>query len=293
MPRQGPPSLKRRLRYDPTGTALEPRSLTPAERRFCDELLIDCDPGEAALRAGYKKREDGSRLLARPKIHSAVMARFRGRMTRVQIEHDYILKRWLLLESADPRELAEHWRVPCRYCWGIDHQYQYTSIEMRVAQQEHRLQYANVEVPPLFDELGGDGYTINRAPMRGSDYVLAHPDKVANSDHTCPAHPCHGDGTPHLIFHDTRNLSEAAALLYKGLRIVGNSYEMLQRDQDDARLNVAKHMGYFTVDKQGTSESEPSRMTDEQLDAVILSHASDEDIPSELVGEIREDAKQD
>lgn len=287
-------SSRRHLGYDPTGTALEPRSLTPSERRFCDEVPMDCDLGEAALRAGYPTRAHGARLMAKSKIHNAVMARIRGRMGRVQLEHDYVLKRWLLLESADPRELTEHWRVPCRYCWGVDHQYQFTSIELREAQQTHRLRHAEVVNPPLFDELGGDGYTINREPMRGPDYALMHPGVAANSDHTCPAHPCHGNGVPHLIFHDTRRLSPAAALLYKGVRMTnGGGYEFLIRDQDDARIQVAKHLGYFTVDKEGDRPPiEPREMTDEQLDAVILSRAADEDLVQvEALEPAREDAK--
>ena len=53
-------------------------ALTPKQRRFVDEYLIDLNATQAAIRAGYKKntaRQIGSENLSKPAIAKAISSR--------------------------------------------------------------------------------------------------------------------------------------------------------------------------------------------------------------------------
>ena len=271
MPRR----IQNPRKYDPPGRVNHvPPPLTPAERRFLDELLVDMDEGRAAIDAGFPTRAYGRKLLAIPRVNMALLARLRRRAERVHVEADYILRRWFLLESADPREISEHWMVPCRYCWGDEHQFQFNDVELRDATQAHKFAQLKIEDETKrtpFDEQGGGGYTILKPPCRGPDWAAfeaerGHSGAVATADHTCPA--CYGEGVHHVIFHDTRTLSPGAALLYKGVKQTGKTYEILTRDQDAAREQMAKHLGMF-VERKLILVADARQMTDLELNNAI------------------------
>jgi phage terminase small subunit len=243
--------------------------LEPKEAWFAEEYLVDFDPIEAARRAGIAEPEkSGPRLLSRRKIQRAIALSRARRATRVQIHADYVINRWKVLVDADPRELTEMWMVACRYCWGIDHSLQMTDGEFRAARSAH--QENMLEFSPQdrtdFDEQGGAGYSINRFPMRGPDFVemaKAHGQIVeANSNHSCPE--CHGHGMATPIFHDTRSLSPGGRALYKGVRRLANGgFEVLMRDQEFAEVQLAKHL----PDPNKYSSKSIEEMTDEELEA--------------------------
>jgi phage terminase small subunit len=259
-------------------TLRAPRELEPLERRFLDELLVDMEPAAAARRAiGPDFGEEGAKLLKRPHVNAALLARLQGRAKREGVETDYVLHRWALLEKADPRELSEHWMVPCRRCWGVDHQYQFNDVELRDEKQAHLARMLQIVDPKNrvpFDELGGGGYTILREPCRGPDWVEFHTRRgrkgqlTETADHTCPE--CYGDGIPHVVFHDTRYLSPGAALLYKGTRLTKGGYEITTRDQDAVRVELAKHLGYYR-EHTPLTEFDPEKLTDAHL-AIVLGH---------------------
>ncbi len=58
-------------------TKKKPGELTPKQKRFADEYLIDCNATKAAVRAGYSKEKSGGcsyayKLLAKPHIRAYV-----------------------------------------------------------------------------------------------------------------------------------------------------------------------------------------------------------------------------
>ena len=69
-------------------------SMTPKQRRFVEEYLIDLNATQAAIRAGYAKSGasvEGTRLLANAKIATAVAAAQAKRSERTEITQDYVL----------------------------------------------------------------------------------------------------------------------------------------------------------------------------------------------------------
>ena len=68
--------------------------MTPRQRRFVDEYLIDLNATAAALRAGYARStaEDQSyRLLKQPEIAAAIGAAQKERAERLRLTQDYVL----------------------------------------------------------------------------------------------------------------------------------------------------------------------------------------------------------
>lgn len=69
--------------------------LTPRERRFVAEYLIDCNASAAALRAGYAKQTygaNGSQLLEKPLVAEAIAKAEAKRAAKTGITADRVLK---------------------------------------------------------------------------------------------------------------------------------------------------------------------------------------------------------
>lgn len=69
--------------------------LTPKQRRFVEEYLVDLNATQAAIRAGYSARSadvTGSRLLANAKISTAVQAGQAARSKRTNVSQDWIIE---------------------------------------------------------------------------------------------------------------------------------------------------------------------------------------------------------
>lgn len=223
--------------------------LPPREAKFLTEYLKHFNGVRAAKAIGVTNSMSGftsSTILKSERVRSALRGALEERRDAVDVKVDEVARYWYDVATADPRELSQHVYVPCRCCWGVDHQYQHTDGELRTRHQEHRA--AQLKLPeedrcPL-DELGGAGYTINRYPMRGPDWETRMermyaeiraplPEGLeANSDHSCPE--CHGDGERRVWFADTRHLSAAAVRLYNGVRVTREAVEIKMMDRIDA-----------------------------------------------------------
>lgn len=262
--------------------------------RFVDALMGSAkfDPSKAALEVGIQSRDVGS-FIARKEIRAAVEMARRYRANRLVPQADYVVSRWHAVVRADPRELVEHWRVPCRHCWGHDHRFQYTDIELRDAVTTHRA--AQMKLPERdrveFDDQGGGGYTINRDPWRGPDFIefmerhraqagLPPFELEANSDHSCPR--CFGHGEPYAYFHDTRHLSADAATLYLGIETTRHGVKMLTRDKAQAEQLLARHLGALEPEARPVSST---TITEEMADAIIAAYGHTTDAEFSVVSD--------
>lgn len=71
---------------------LEAGDLTPRQRYFVQEFLIDCKPAKAAERSGYVAGH-GRQLLEMPKIRAAIGEAMRQRSARTKITQDYVISK--------------------------------------------------------------------------------------------------------------------------------------------------------------------------------------------------------
>jgi phage terminase small subunit len=216
--------------------AASPEELSPRKLRFIEEYLIDLNGKQAAIRAGYganRAEVTASELLADRKVSEAVKKAQDARAEMTKITAKAVLEDLWMIAQADPREIVEHRRCCCRYCWGAGNRYQRTAGEMERDRAAHaqRVEEAKrnpkLSKPGSFDQKGGIGFNPKRDP---------------NAD--CPE--CFGDGVGETFVHDTRKLSRTAARLYAGMKQTKEGLEVKMHSQDDALVNVGRHLGLFT-----------------------------------------------
>jgi hypothetical protein len=71
------------------------QQLSPRQRRFVDEYLVDLNATQAAIRAGYSARtanEQGPRLLVNVGIATAIQTAQEARSQRLQLTQDDVLR---------------------------------------------------------------------------------------------------------------------------------------------------------------------------------------------------------
>jgi hypothetical protein len=202
--------------------------LTPKQRRFVEEYLIDLNATQACIRAGYSKKTAGkisTQLLGKTWVRAEIDAAMRARSIRTHITQDRVLREFWMVAIADPNELIEYRRTCCRYCHGAGNRYQRTQGELERARAEW--QAASGEGAPPFDVMGGDGYDATKPP-----------------NPSC--RECAGEGVGEVFVKDTRFLSESAKRLYAGIKVAkGGGLEVKLNDQMAALNAVARHLNMF------------------------------------------------
>lgn len=216
--------------------ARDPNVLSDLEQRFCQEYQIDQNATQAYLRVkpsanAASARVTSCRLLAKTNIQ-AELARLR---TKVEQETGINAKRVIeeawAIATADPRELMEHRVGCCRYCWGTDHRYQFTTAEFEDAKAEHEALQATISPEKRrklgkFNPKGGPGYD-RRAPPKED----------------CPH--CGGEGEGRVVFKDTRYISQGAASLFAGAKEGKEGREIKLHSKDAAIDKLFRHFGIY------------------------------------------------
>lgn len=86
------------------------RQLTPKQRAFVDEYLVDCNVCAAAKRAGYSPKSihaDGYKLLRKPHVMAAVREAMDERSRRTRISADKVLDLLARMAFFDVRQLFD------------------------------------------------------------------------------------------------------------------------------------------------------------------------------------------
>lgn len=84
--------------------------LTPKQKQFCEEYLIDLNQTQAAIRAGYSQKTAGSignENLTKPEIQQYIQELQNKRAERVEITQDMVLKEYARIAFLDPRKLFD------------------------------------------------------------------------------------------------------------------------------------------------------------------------------------------
>lgn len=176
---------------------------------------------------------EAHRLLRDERVAAALKERQRVATEVAGADVGWLLGRLLDIATADPRELIGLKVGCCRYCYGEGFQYQWREREYleKLAEAE-RLQAeerncgrsANAIAFP--DPAGGFGFNATFPPR---------PD--------CPE--CHGEGLERFVPRDTDTLSDQAVLLYGGVKVKRDGYEIIIADQAKALEMAGRVMGAF------------------------------------------------
>jgi len=194
--------------------------LTPQQKRFVAEYLVDQNATAAAARAGYSDASYGRQLLTIPHVAQAIAQQQKASLVRTLASADEVLSQMWQLATFDANQLSQYRRGACRYCWGFGHQYQWRDM---VEFEEKRLEATERDKREPVD-VGGYGYDHNREP---------NPD--------CPR--CNGDGIGQPYFADTRKLPPDAALSYSGVKLGKNGVEITAISRERMYEAVMKRLG--------------------------------------------------
>lgn len=202
---------------------VDDEGLTAQQRRFVAEYLKDGNATQAAIRAGYSKKNAdkiGPELLGKTRVAQAIAQQQKASIERTLGSADEVLSRMWQLATFDANQLSQYRRGACRYCWGFGHQYQWRDM---VECEEKRLEATERDKREPVD-VGGYGYDHNREP---------NPD--------CPR--CNGDGIGQPYFADTRKLPPDAALAYSGVKLGKNGVEITAISRERMYEAVMKRLG--------------------------------------------------
>lgn len=204
--------------------------------RFVEEYCKDRNGTQAAIRAGYSSNVDtagvtAARLLGDARVQGLIAAEMARVSQEARIEAADVLREWLDIATADPSKLARVRRVNCRYCWGAGHQYQWKAREYAEA-----CDAAAADKNPALPDCGG-GFGYNR---------------TAEPNPACPE--CDGEGEEVVFIADVESLTGPERKLYAGVKMTRNGPEVVMRDQDKARDNLAKYLGLLVERRELTGK---------------------------------------
>ncbi|WP_323785758.1 terminase small subunit [Thalassovita sp.] len=230
---------------------LDQFDLSDRQRDFVLAYLKDPNAKQAAIEAGYSPKtakQQGSRLLTNVDLQRAIARGRKEAEKAAMLSVEDVAVRWAKIATVDATELVEHRIGACRYCHGIDNDFQWkTEREFREALQsvayelfaEDDLRAAAIARTiidhRLPNDLGGYGYRITVDP---------NPD--------CPE--CSGLGVEYTRIADTRTMSPEARILFDGIEETRQGKKIKLQDRSKALDSLAKHLGMFAgkVDPEDT-----------------------------------------
>jgi len=235
--------------------------------RFVEEF---CKPSnrenatKAAREAGWPESwaaQAGCALLKEPKVQEMIVEQ-RARVAQAAtITAADILRDWQEVADADASKIVYVRRVNCRFCNGVDHQYQWNAREYAEACDAAMRQKPPTDMP---DCAGGFGWRHNAEPNGG-----------------CPE--CAGEGIEDIFFRDTESLTGPERKLIAGIERTKDGLKVKLRDQDAIRQNIAKYLGMLknTTEISGPggapltiAHARAEELTDEQLAGLIHDNES-------------------
>jgi hypothetical protein len=208
------------------------QSVSKREENFLRHWVTSYgSPMESAIAAGYLApvaRQRAYDLLAQPRIQRRLAEIEREMMVGTNIDAENLFREIVAtnLRLARARVPVQVWNPPCRFCYGINHEYQRTYAEFEADFDAHIRKPLKLNRHtgkpyriPLFDPKGGDGY-----------------------DETLPPHPecpqCKGDGdTKHPVvrYKDSRFFTAEERELFQGAEMTKHGVKTLWKDQAQAR----------------------------------------------------------
>lgn len=215
--------------------------LTAKQLRFCALYAVSAN-GAEAYRGAFAVRPDtkvetlsrnAAKLLADAHIVTEI-DRLRAEAAQQPdgpvYDARWCLGRWARIAQADPRELIGLRVGCCRHCWGPGHEYQWRLREYREACNE----------VDKFNAMRKAGVPAKDYPQPAGGFDFNH---TRDPNPECPE--CRGEGVERFVPRDTNKLSDDALLLYGGVKVKRDGYEVIIADRMKALENVTRMAGGF------------------------------------------------
>jgi phage terminase small subunit len=206
------------------------------QQAFILEYMIDHNGRKAAIRSGYTDNVNAatvfaSELLAKPNVKAVVSlgldyyADYRDEAAKMVVNY------WQMMATGNANELSELRRIPCRYCYSEDNQYQFTPAEferekLKWEEKRERAKTQEKPDPGEFPGLPGNWYDQRKKP-----------------NEECPE--CFGNGVEYVFLKDTRDLSPAARAMYGGVKRTKEGIEVMSFVREKALDSLARHLGMY------------------------------------------------
>ena len=210
------------------------------QRIFVLQYLETLNATLAAKRARYANpKSQGSRMLTNVSVQ-AVLREGRDKIeAAIMVSTEEIARMWWTLATCDVNELVQNVHCACRYCYGIDHAYQWKT------RREFRNAFGNAcydlfTDANLRDTALAGGIKDNRLPSDVGGYgyrVTEDPDPACSE--------CSGLGIEYVRMADTRYLSRAARMLYNGVEVTNIGKKIKIASREAALERLAKHLAMF------------------------------------------------
>ena len=254
------------------GLPRDPHGLTWREDAFARELVNSGNVARAyrvaySVPAHYKPDEVwrlGKRIEQRPRVWERLGTLRQEADARTVTTLVETVKYWHDIATADPAEIVRLERYACRHCYGEGghHQWiderEYADAFAEWSKASDKALKAGTEPPDAPDCTGGFGYSTKREP-----------------NHDCLR--CFGQGVERVFLEDTRNLSDKARRLYKGVKQTRNGIEVFMHDQGQARVEMAKLLGWLagkgeaavpvSLTQQPVAPKDIAKLSDVELEA--------------------------
>lgn len=239
-------------------------ALTKKQIRFVHEMALDDgrSASKCAISAGYAAgcaSEMASLNANNPIVISAIEERRAQLAAMAGVDAAFIVRELFAIASVDHRKITQTRIGCCRFCYGIDHKYQWTA-----GQYQRELNAAMTDGREAPELLGGFGYLKTRLPIAD-----------------CPE--CAGEGVERVWVADSRDLDDATAKAYLGTKKTKDGLEVLKADKMKALELLGRYVGMWN-DKMAVSAPgggpvqvahlhavvDPKELTDAQLEAFLL-----------------------
>lgn len=216
-------------------SAIEGKPLSFRADQFCREFMLDQNATQAAIRAGFAQgsaKTTASHLMKDPRIIKRIEELREERNTRLEFKADEVVANLVATVRADPRKLTRYCAAPCRYCWGVGHQYQWrTQREFDEAVQDARAKKKRVP-----DRSGGFGYTRNQKP-----------------NPSCPE--CDGYGYRYTLFTPTDEITGDEVHLFQGVKETKDGLQFQMADKSKALERLADYLGIYDKRPEDTANT--------------------------------------
>lgn len=218
-------------------------ALNPRDRKLIELVAAGEKIGKAAKEAGFPEKSASSsatRLLKSAKGIAAMAELKAGAVEQAKITLAGVLTEYDLVVKADPRELMEVIRRPCRYCHGQGHKFQWAEWEFEEAQADYQQKMETWNAKSAKERKASKA-TEPKPPDIGGGFgwdprVFPHPE--------CPR--CFGEGKLESFFKDTRKLSPEASRLFAGVAETRDGMKVITADKQAALRVLATHVGVTT-----------------------------------------------
>ena len=214
--------------------------LTEKQERFCQLVGVEGKTLTDAYRTAYgashytaavvsnKASALAAGMMVSKRIEDLREQRLNKTITTQVMTVNKLLDIYVQIALVDPNELVSLRVGCCRYCYGADGRYQWRESEYVTALED--VEAHNAAFPgrpkPFPAPAGGFGFNHSLPPVLG-------------------CHECRGEGISRIVPQDTTRLSEGARLLYRGVKMTRDGWQMQFADKDKALEQIGRMLGAF------------------------------------------------